>query len=135
MFDFFSELFAPGRRHTAEERERLELSREDLGIGDPARGPIDLTSGKVTLRHPGAGVPGGPHHTDDPGADMQGTPDEPGTPGAEVPGADVPGTPEEADGPGADVPEAPEETDDPDPDVPGTPEEADGPDEAGGPRP
>ncbi|WP_405388457.1 DUF6191 domain-containing protein [Streptomyces sp. NBC_01102] len=52
MFNFFEELFAPGRKHTAEEQKRLELSRVDLGIGDPARGPIDLTSGKVTLRHP-----------------------------------------------------------------------------------
>lgn len=50
MFDLFSELFSPGRRHTAEEQKRLELSREDLGDSDPARGPIDLSSGKVTLR-------------------------------------------------------------------------------------
>ncbi|MFE9723220.1 DUF6191 domain-containing protein [Streptomyces sp. NPDC005794] len=52
MFNFFEELFAPGRKHTAEEQKRLELSRVDLGIGDPARGPIDLTSGRVTLRRP-----------------------------------------------------------------------------------
>ncbi|MEV0020830.1 DUF6191 domain-containing protein [Streptomyces atroolivaceus] len=52
MFNFFEELFAPGRKHTAEEQKRLELSRVDLGIGDPARGPIDLTSGKVTLLRP-----------------------------------------------------------------------------------
>uniref|UniRef100_A0AAU3GTR9 DUF6191 domain-containing protein n=1 Tax=Streptomyces sp. NBC_01401 TaxID=2903854 RepID=A0AAU3GTR9_9ACTN len=52
MFNFFEELFAPGRKHAAEEQKRLELSRVDLGIGDPARGPIDLTSGKVTLRRP-----------------------------------------------------------------------------------
>ncbi|MFC9942238.1 DUF6191 domain-containing protein [Streptomyces pratensis] len=59
MFNFFEELFAPGRKHTAEEQKRLELSRVDLGIGDPARGPIDLTSGKVTLRlpPPEAGLP------------------------------------------------------------------------------
>ncbi|MFD9501481.1 DUF6191 domain-containing protein [Streptomyces sp. NPDC060035] len=50
MFNFFEELFAPGRKHTAEEQRRLELSRVDLGIGDPARGPIDLTSGKVRVR-------------------------------------------------------------------------------------
>ncbi|WP_326699982.1 DUF6191 domain-containing protein [Streptomyces sp. NBC_01754] len=73
MFDFFSELFAPGRRHAAEERKRLDLSREDLGVGDPARGPIDLSSGKVTLRRPGrartgdaAGGPDGPERTDGP---------------------------------------------------------------------
>lgn len=50
MFNFFEELFAPGRKHTAEEQKRLELTRVDLGVGDPARGPIDLTSGKVVVR-------------------------------------------------------------------------------------
>lgn len=50
MFNFFEELFAPGRKHTAEEQRRLELTRVDLGVGDPARGPIDLTSGKVVVR-------------------------------------------------------------------------------------
>ncbi len=52
MFNFFEELFAPGRKHVSDEQKRLELSRVDLGIGDPNRGPIDLTSGKVTLRAP-----------------------------------------------------------------------------------
>lgn len=55
MFNFFEELFAPGRKHVSDERKRLELSRVDLGIGDPNRGPIDLTSGKVTVR---AAAPG-----------------------------------------------------------------------------
>lgn len=55
MFNFFEELFAPGRKHAAEEQRRLELSRVDLGIGDPARGPIDLTSGKVVVRRPDSG--------------------------------------------------------------------------------
>uniref|UniRef100_A0AAU2VMP9 DUF6191 domain-containing protein n=1 Tax=Streptomyces sp. NBC_00008 TaxID=2903610 RepID=A0AAU2VMP9_9ACTN len=55
MFNFFEELFAPGRKHAAEEQRRLELSRVDLGIGDPARGPIDLTSGKVLVRRPDTG--------------------------------------------------------------------------------
>lgn len=54
MFNFFEELFAPGRKHVADEQKRLELSRVDLGVGDPGRGPIDLTSGKVTVRAPGA---------------------------------------------------------------------------------
>ncbi|MFI8432959.1 DUF6191 domain-containing protein [Streptomyces sp. NPDC079020] len=53
MFNFFEELFAPGRKHTSEEQKRLELSRVDLGVGDPGRGPIDLASGKVTVRAPG----------------------------------------------------------------------------------
>ncbi|MFD4746416.1 DUF6191 domain-containing protein [Streptomyces rubiginosohelvolus] len=52
MFNFFEELFAPGRKHTSDEQKRLELSRVDLGIGDPHRGPIDLASGKVTVRPP-----------------------------------------------------------------------------------
>ncbi|MFH8685905.1 DUF6191 domain-containing protein [Streptomyces anulatus] len=52
MFNFFEELFAPGRKHVSDEQKRLELSRVDLGIGDPNRGPIDLTSGKVTVRVP-----------------------------------------------------------------------------------
>ncbi|WP_228990028.1 DUF6191 domain-containing protein [Streptomyces sp. DH8] len=52
MFNFFEELFAPGRRHTSDERKRLALSRVDLGVGDPHRGPIDLGSGKVTVRAP-----------------------------------------------------------------------------------
>ncbi|MFF2100829.1 DUF6191 domain-containing protein [Streptomyces sp. NPDC058202] len=48
----FEELFAPGRKHTNDERKRLELSRVDLNDGDPGRGPIDLTSGKVVVRAP-----------------------------------------------------------------------------------
>ncbi|MFD8415403.1 MULTISPECIES: DUF6191 domain-containing protein [unclassified Streptomyces] len=44
------ELFNPGRRHTDEERKRLELSRTDVNDGDPGRGPIDLDSGKVLIR-------------------------------------------------------------------------------------
>lgn len=56
VFNFFEELFAPGRKHTSDERKRLELSRVDLGIGDPNRGPIDLTSGKVTVRAPAPGA-------------------------------------------------------------------------------
>jgi hypothetical protein len=52
VFNFFEELFAPGRKHVSDEQKRLELSRVDLGVGDPDRGPIDLTSGKVTVRAP-----------------------------------------------------------------------------------
>lgn len=76
MFDLFSELFSPGRRHTAEEQKRLELSREDLGDSDPARGPIDLSSGKVTLRLAG---PTGTAPAD-PTAGTE-RPDGPGRPG------------------------------------------------------
>ncbi|WMX44929.1 DUF6191 domain-containing protein [Streptomyces roseicoloratus] len=52
MFNLMEELFAPGRKHTDEERQRLALTREDVGDGDPYRGPIDLASGKVTIRVP-----------------------------------------------------------------------------------
>jgi len=54
VFNFFEELFAPGRKHGADEQKRLELSRVDVGAGDPGQGPIDLTSGKVTVRAPEA---------------------------------------------------------------------------------
>lgn len=59
VFNFFEELFAPGRKHTSDEQKRLELTRVDLGVGDPGRGPIDLASGKVVVRAPGAGADAG----------------------------------------------------------------------------
>ncbi|MGM0350608.1 DUF6191 domain-containing protein [Streptomyces sp. Adlamb9] len=52
MFDAFSELFTPGRKHTRDEQNRLELTREEVGDSDPGRGPIDLTSGKAVIRLP-----------------------------------------------------------------------------------
>ncbi|MER5947957.1 DUF6191 domain-containing protein [Streptomyces sp. NPDC001904] len=52
MFNMFEEIFSPSRKHTNDERKRLELTRVDLNDGDPGRGPIDLTSGKVTVRPP-----------------------------------------------------------------------------------
>ncbi|MER5428871.1 DUF6191 domain-containing protein [Streptomyces sp. NPDC002588] len=55
MFNAFEELFSPGRRHTRDEQNRLELTREDVGDGDPGRGPIDLASGKVVVRLPQPG--------------------------------------------------------------------------------
>ncbi|MET9721565.1 DUF6191 domain-containing protein [Streptomyces zaomyceticus] len=60
VFDPLAELFAPGRRHTEEELRRQALTREDPGDADPSRGPIDLTSGRVTIRAPrgAAGDPG-----------------------------------------------------------------------------
>ncbi|MGW0417180.1 DUF6191 domain-containing protein [Streptomyces collinus] len=71
MFNAFEELFAPGRKHTHDEQKRLELTREDVGDADPARGPIDLASGKVVVRHPGqpaAGDEGGAGSGVSPGA-------------------------------------------------------------------
>ena len=55
MFNAFEELFAPGRKHTRDEQNRLELTREDVGDTDPGRGPIDLASGKVVVRRPSSG--------------------------------------------------------------------------------
>lgn len=52
MFNLMDELFVPGRKHAEDERNRLELTREDEGSSDPARGPIDLASGTVTVRPP-----------------------------------------------------------------------------------
>ncbi|AOR31939.1 hypothetical protein BFF78_13550 [Streptomyces fodineus] len=52
MFNAFEELFAPGRKHTRDEQNRLKLTREDVGDNDPGRGPIDLSSGKAVIRLP-----------------------------------------------------------------------------------
>ncbi|WP_418959293.1 DUF6191 domain-containing protein [Streptomyces tritici] len=52
MFGGLDELFAPGRRHQEEERRRLALTRDSPGDTDPARGPVDLASGHVTIRVP-----------------------------------------------------------------------------------
>lgn len=52
MFNAFEELFAPGRKHSRDEQNRLELTREDVGDNDPGRGPIDLSSGKAVIRLP-----------------------------------------------------------------------------------
>ena len=52
MFNMFEELFSPGRKHTRDEANRLELTRVDVADGDPGRGPIDLESGTVVVRLP-----------------------------------------------------------------------------------
>ncbi|SFY18153.1 DUF6191 domain-containing protein [Streptomyces atratus] len=75
VFNFFEELFAPGRKHTAEEQKRLELTRVDLGVGDPGRGPIDLASGKVVVRAPGAGADADADRGPDQDPDAPETPD------------------------------------------------------------
>ncbi|MFH9552399.1 DUF6191 domain-containing protein [Streptomyces sp. NPDC051445] len=59
MFNAFEDLFAPGRKHTRDEQNRLELTREDVGDGDPGRGPIDLASGKVVVRPDEPSAPDG----------------------------------------------------------------------------
>ncbi|MBQ0828017.1 DUF6191 domain-containing protein [Streptomyces tagetis] len=52
MFDALAELFAPGRKHTRDERHRLELTRQDVGDAGPGHGPVDLDSGTVVVRTP-----------------------------------------------------------------------------------
>lgn len=52
MWSMLEELFAPGRKHAHDERRRLALTRDEPGDTDPARGPTDLSSGRVTLRVP-----------------------------------------------------------------------------------
>ncbi|MFB7215760.1 DUF6191 domain-containing protein [Streptomyces sp. NPDC056255] len=73
VFNFFEELFAPGRKHTSDEQKRLELTRVDLGVGDPGRGPIDLASGKVVVRAPGADADAGTGADSGAGADADGS--------------------------------------------------------------
>jgi hypothetical protein len=51
VFNIIEELFSPGRKNTEEERNRLELTVDDVGNGDnPWKGPIDLESGQVVIR-------------------------------------------------------------------------------------
>ncbi|MEU9124631.1 DUF6191 domain-containing protein [Streptomyces sp. NPDC048506] len=50
MFNIVEELFAPGRKHTDEERQKMTLVVDDIGDGDPGKGPIDLSSGTVVIR-------------------------------------------------------------------------------------
>ncbi|MFF3730640.1 DUF6191 domain-containing protein [Streptomyces sp. NPDC002476] len=95
MFNFFEEIFAPGRRHAAEERKRLALSRVDLGVGDPGRGPIDLASGKVVVRAPGSGrTPGGGRPDGDGCAPSAGRGPTPEAVSRRIPGAASPRTPD-----------------------------------------
>jgi len=60
VFNMFEELFSPGRKHTQDEANRLELTRVDVADGDPGRGPIDLESGTVVVRLPEAGADADP---------------------------------------------------------------------------
>ncbi|MFF4601317.1 DUF6191 domain-containing protein [Streptomyces sp. NPDC001339] len=60
MFNIVEELFAPGRKHTDEERQKMTLVVDDIGNGDPAKGPIDLSSGAVVIKAPRREGPGAP---------------------------------------------------------------------------
>jgi hypothetical protein len=53
-FGMFEDIFLPGARHREEERNRLELTRDEDGEAEPDRGPIDLDSGGVVIRLPAA---------------------------------------------------------------------------------
>jgi uncharacterized protein DUF6191 len=48
----FGALFAPGMRHEQEEKNRLELWREDAEDGAPPRSVIDLDNGIAVIRLP-----------------------------------------------------------------------------------
>lgn len=50
MFNGIEQIFAPSRQYVQAERERLELTRDEDGDGKMAGGPIDLDSGKITIR-------------------------------------------------------------------------------------
>ncbi|GHA74690.1 DUF6191 domain-containing protein [Streptomyces termitum] len=86
MFGGLDEFFAPGRRHAEEERRRLALTREDAGDADPSRGPIDLSSGRVTIRVPGSGAEPGAVPGTEPGRGT-GAGAEPGTDAGAAPGS------------------------------------------------
>ncbi|OQD56585.1 hypothetical protein BM536_010450 [Streptomyces phaeoluteigriseus] len=60
MFNMFDELFAPGRKHTRDEQNRLELTRQDVGDAGPGHGPIDLASGTVVVVRPADPAPPDP---------------------------------------------------------------------------
>jgi hypothetical protein len=62
LFNLIEELFSPSRRHTDDERRRLEHTRVEEGSNDPGHGPIDLRSGRVLIRpqRAGDGSPGSP---------------------------------------------------------------------------
>ncbi len=52
MFNLMQELFSPGSKHTDDEQRRLEHTRVQEGVGDPGKGPIDLSSGRALIRPP-----------------------------------------------------------------------------------
>lgn len=54
MLNAIEELFAPGSKHTDDERQRMSLVVDDVADGEPGTGPIDLASGKVVVKAPPA---------------------------------------------------------------------------------
>ncbi|GAA2053689.1 hypothetical protein GCM10009839_72020 [Catenulispora yoronensis] len=65
--------FLPSRRHVEEERNRLEWSRDETGLGDPHTGPIDLDSGVVKIKADGPDEPDAADASDAPDATVSGT--------------------------------------------------------------
>lgn len=84
MFGGLDEFFAPGRRHIEEERRREALTREDPGDADPGRGPVDLASGRVTIRLPRPADGSGGAGETAPGAGTEGSVESEGAEGAEA---------------------------------------------------
>ncbi|MFJ3225341.1 DUF6191 domain-containing protein [Streptomyces sp. NPDC086783] len=105
----FEELFAPGRKHTDDERKRLELTRVDLNDGDPGRGPIDLTSGKVVVRAQPSAPDARPEETaaDDPASQDHGAPSASHEPPREGPQDPETSGPPSAHSPGSTAQEPP----------------------------
>ncbi|MFW6693921.1 DUF6191 domain-containing protein [Streptomyces sp. MAR4 CNX-425] len=64
-----AELFAPSAAHARRERERMELVVDNVGSGDPHRGPIDLRSGKVVIALGATGADPEPEDAVPPGAE------------------------------------------------------------------
>ncbi|WP_234477550.1 DUF6191 domain-containing protein [Streptomyces sp. MBT65] len=105
----FEELFSPGRKHTQDEANRLELTRVDVADGDPGRGPIDLESGKVVVRLPEAEAEAEAEADAGPDVDARSDADaDAGAGAAARAGADADSAPDPAADPPATSPEAPE---------------------------
>ena len=48
----FGSLFSPGMRHEQQEKQRLELTREDPDSGAPPLSTVDLDGNKAVIRLP-----------------------------------------------------------------------------------
>ncbi|MFL6114794.1 MAG: DUF6191 domain-containing protein [Catenulispora sp.] len=70
----FVDMFVPSRRHLEDERNRLEWTRDEEGLGDPHRGPIDLDSGTVTIKTADGPDSGGEHPAAEPELTKPATP-------------------------------------------------------------
>ena len=84
----FFDLFSPGQRHRVDEQERLEHTREVEGLGEPGRGPVDLSAGVVVIKPPSAAdqaaAEGAAPDGQSAGSDEAAQSDETAEPGAEA---------------------------------------------------